>query len=78
MNDRNITNARLIQVIQLPQNDSLLAAKLHVDNASDEISLVRNIQNNSINNHILSNINSIILNTRAVNDNQIATKAYVD
>ena len=33
LNDRNITNARFIQVNQLPQIDSHLTAKLYVDNA---------------------------------------------
>ena len=33
LNDRNITNARFIQVNQLPEIDSLLTAKLYVDNA---------------------------------------------
>ena len=41
-NDRNITNARFIQVNQLPQIDSRLTAKLYVDNSKDESSLVRN------------------------------------
>ena len=43
--DRNITNARFIQVNQLPQIDSHLTAKLYVDNAIsdsiDESSLLR-------------------------------------
>ena len=46
LNDRNITNARLIQVNQLPQIDSHLTAKLYVDNSIDEPSLVRNNQDN--------------------------------
>ena len=33
LNDRNITNARFIQINQLPQIDSHLTAKLYVDNA---------------------------------------------
>ena len=38
LNDRNITNARFIQVNQLPQIDSHSTAKLYVDNAiSDRI-----------------------------------------
>ena len=45
LNDRNITNARFIQVNQLPQIDSHLTAKLYVDNAIsdslDERSLLR-------------------------------------
>ena len=78
MKDRNIINARFIQVNQLHQIDSHLIAKLYIDNSKDEISLVRNNQDNDFNNHNLININSITLNTQAVNDNQVLTKAYVD
>ena len=42
LNDRNNTNARFIQVNQWPQIDIQLTAKLDVDNAVDEPSLVRN------------------------------------
>ena len=78
LNDRNITDARFIQVNQWPQIDSQLTAKLYVDNSIDEPSLVRNNQDNGFNNQNLSKINSITLNTQAVNDNQVITKAYVD
>ena len=78
LNDRKITNARFIQVNQLPQIDSHLTAKLYVDNAVDEPSLVRNDQDNDFGNYNLKNINSITLNTQAVNDNEVITKAYVD
>ena len=78
LNDRNITNARFIQVNQWPQIDSHLTPKLYVDNAVDESSLVRNIQDSDYNNNNLTNINSITLNTQAVNDNQVITKAYAD
>ena len=78
LNDRNITNARYIQVNQWPQIDSHLTPKLCVDNAIDEESLVRNNQDNDFNNNNLTNINSITLNTQAVNDDQVITKAYVD
>ena len=44
----------------------------------DETSLVRNNQDNDLNNNNLTNINSISLNTQAVNGNQVITKAYVD
>ena len=76
--DRNITNARFIQVNQLPQIDSHLTAKLNVDTEIDQPSLVRNNQDNDFNNNNLTNINSITLNTQATNDNQVFTKAYVD
>ena len=78
LNDRNITNARFIQVNQWPQIDSLLTPRLYVDNAVDESSLVRNNQDNDFNNNNLTNINSITLNRQAENDNEVITKAYVD
>ena len=78
LNDRNITNARFIQVNQLPQIDSHLTAKLYVDNTIDQPSLVRNNQDNDFGNYNLTNINSITLNKQAENDNEVITKAYVD
>ena len=51
---------------------------MYVDNAVDESSLVRNNQDNDFNNYNLTNINSITLNTQAVNDIEVITKAYVD
>ena len=78
MNDRNITNARFIQLNQWPQNGSHLTAKLYVDNSVDESSLVRQNQDNDFNNYNLKNINSITLNTQAVIDDQVTTKAYVE
>ena len=41
LNDRNITNARFIQVYQWPQIDCHLTPNLYVDNSLDESSLVR-------------------------------------
>ena len=78
LNDKNTTNARFIQVNQLPQIDSHLTAKLYVDNAIDESSLVRNFQDNDFNNYNLTNINSITLNKQAEKNNAVITKAYVD
>ena len=78
MNDRNITNARFIQFIQLPQIDSHLTTKLYVDNSIDETSLVRNIKDNDFDTFNLNNIKSFTLNTEAVNDNHVITKSYVD
>ena len=78
LNDRNITNARFIQVNQLPQIDSHLTAKLYVDTEIDQQSVVRNNQDNDFGNYNLTNINSITLNTQAVNDNEVITKFYVD
>ena len=78
LNDRNITNARFIQVNQWPQIDSHLTPRLYVDNAVDESSLVRNNKDKDFNNNNLTNTNSITLNTQAVNNNHVNTKAYVD
>ena len=46
LNDRNITIARFIQVNQWPQIDSHLTPKLYVEKVVDELSLVRNNQDN--------------------------------
>ena len=78
MNDRNITNALIIQVNQLLQIDSHLTAKQYVDNVIEESSMVRTNQDNDFNTHNLTNITSITLNTEAVIDNRVITKAYVD
>ena len=78
LKDRKITNARFIQVDQLPQIDSHLTAKLYVDHLVDESSLVRNNQDNNFGNSNLTNIYSITLNKQAKNDNEVITKAYVD
>ena len=78
MNDRNITNARFIQVNQLPQIDSHLTAKLYVDREIDQSSLVRNNKDPDFGNCNLLNINSITLIKQAENDNEVITKAYVD
>ena len=67
MNDRNITNARFIQVNHLPQIDSHLTAKLYVNTEIDQSSLIRNNQDNDFNNHNLSNINNNTLNKQAKN-----------
>ena len=76
LNDRNITNARFIQVNQLPQIDSHLTAKLYVDNAIDKPSLKN--QDDDFNKYILTNINSTTLNKPAETDNEVFTRAYVD
>ena len=78
LKDRNFTNARFIQINQLPQIDSHLTAKFYVGNAREEVSIVRISQDNDCNINNPININRITLNTQAVNDNQIITKAYVD
>ena len=77
-NYKYFTYARFIQVHQLPQNDSHSTAKLYVDNAIDEISFVRKNRDNNFNKNNSTNINSITLNTQAVNDDQNFTKACVD
>ena len=67
LNDRNITNARFIQVNQLLQMDCHLTAKLYVDESIDESSLVRSNQDNDFNNINLTKTNSITFNKQAEN-----------
>ena len=62
----------------MPQIDSHLTVKIYVDTEIDQSSLVKNNQDNDFNNNNLTNIKSIILNTQAVNDNQVIRKSYVD
>ena len=78
LNDRIITNARFIQVNQLPQIGSDLTAKLYVDYSKDESSLFRNNQDNDFNYYNVTNISNITLNKQAKNDNEVITMAYVD
>ena len=78
LNDRNITNARFIQVNQLPQIDSNLTAKLYVDNTVDELTLVRNNQDNDFNDNKLTSINSITINNNPTDDNHVSNKKYID
>ena len=78
MNYRNIFNARVIQVNQLPQIDSHLKAKLYVDISIEEPTLARNNQENHFNNNNLTNINTTTLNKQAEKDKEVITKAYVD
>ena len=60
LNDKNITNARFIQVNQLPQIDSHLTAKLYNDNSIKETSLLRLDPDEMLDLH---NQDSIILNS---------------
>ena len=76
--DRNITNARFIQVNQLPRIDSHLTAKLYVDNTIDESSLLILDPNETLD---LNNQDSMILNSSLTSPKtiiEIPTKAYVD
>ena len=61
-----------------PHIDSHPTAKLYVDNAIDEISVVRNNKDNDFGKYNFTNINFITLNKPAENDNEVITKAYVD
>ena len=78
LNDRNITNARFIQVNQLLQIESHLTAKLYVDKAIDQSSLLRLDPDETLD---LNNQDSIILNSTLTEPKTIIekpTKAYID
>ena len=61
-----------------PAVNEHLNPKIYVDSATDKRSLNRNRQDDAFDNHNLTNIISITLNSEAVNDNQFITKAYKD
>ena len=76
--DRNNTNARFIQVNQLPQMDSHLTAKMYDDNSVDESSLLRLDPNEKLK---LDEQDSIIANSTLTKPKtiiRITTKAYID
>ena len=68
LSDRIITNARFIQVNQLPQIGSHLTAKLYVDSAIHESSLLRLDPNETID---LDNQDSITLNSTLTSPKKI-------
>ena len=55
-----------------------MTPKIFVDDAVDTTTLVRNYENNDLNNFYLTIINSIALKTEVNNDNQVLTKSHVD
>ena len=77
-NDVKLENIKFVKVNYQPAVNKHLTPKIYVDNAIDESSLDRINQDNNFNNDNLTKINSITLNTQAVNDIQVITKAYVD
>ena len=76
--DIDLKNQFRIKNLPDPMSIREAASKNYYDNATDEISLVSNNQDNDFSNYNLTNINSITLNKQAENDNEVITKAYVD
>ena len=78
--EENIDLKNQYRVKSLPDPVSITeaASKNYTDNSIDEITLVGNNKDNGFSNFYFTNINSITLNTQAVNDNEVITKAYVD
>ena len=80
--DKNLENIRFIKVNSLPGILEHLTAKYYVDQAIsksvDAPMLVRNNEDKDCKNFDLPNINIFTMNTQAVSDNQVITKAYVD
>ena len=51
---------------------------MYVYKAVDESTLLRNSRNININNHFLSNISFISINSEPIDDTHVVTKTYVD
>ena len=81
-NDKSLHIARFVIVNSMPAIGEPLTANYCVDNViSDSVNeptLVGDNQDNDFNIFNLTNINSFTLNTQAVNNSQVITKAYVD
>ena len=71
-------NIKFVKVNYQSAVNEQLTPKIYVDNKIDEPTLIRNNQDNNFKNHNLTIINSITLNSQAVNDNEVFTKSYVD
>ena len=67
----DLTNEYRIKILPDPIGNKDAASKNYIGNAIDETSLVRKNQYDDFNNQNLTAINSISLNTQAVNDNQV-------
>ena len=82
MNDKKFDNVRFDKVNSMPAVGEHLTAKYYVDqlvsDSVDEPTLVRNNQDNDFSIYNFTNLNSIILNTPAVNDNKVITNSYID
>ena len=79
LNDVNLEKIKFVKVNYQPASVvEHLTRKVYVDNAIDELSLVRSFQENDCNIHNLTNINSNTLKTEANNDNQVIAKSNVD
>ena len=77
-NNVELENIKFVKVNYQPAVNEHLTPKIHVDNAIDEQSSVRNNQDIDCNNHNITNIFSFTFSTQAVNDNQVITRAYLD
>ena len=77
-NDVKLENIKFAEVNYSSAIGQHLTPKVYVDNAIDEISLVRSNEDNDLSNYNLTKINSIILNKQAANDIEVIRKAYVD
>ena len=76
--DIDLKNQYRIKNMPDPVSIQEATSKNYVDNAIDELSLVRNNKDNDFGNYNLTNIKTITLNKQAENDNEVITKAYVD
>ena len=76
-NDVALANIKIVKVNYQPAVIEHLTPNFYVDNKIDEPNLVRNNQHNTFNKFNLIKLNSFTLNTQAVIDNQVITKAHV-
>ena len=72
-NEVELKKITFVEVNYQPAINEHLTTKKYVDNAIDEISIVRNNQDEDFKNQKLTDINSMTLHSQAVNDNQVIT-----
>ena len=77
MEEKKFDSVRFVTVRTFPAVSQHLTPEENVHDAIDEVPLVRTNQNNEILNCNLTKIGSFTLNTQAVNDQYVFTKAHV-
>ena len=77
-NGVKLVKIKFVKIKYQPAGNEHLTPNNYVDKAINEKSLVTKKQDNDLHKYNLLNINSNVLKTEAVNDNQVITKSHVD
>ena len=90
----NLTNINCINLNKLPENDNEVVTKTYVDQFhndnernrrdvglsfyNEEVNLLKNKQDNDLNDNKLTNLYSITINRKPILDNEVSNKKFID